>query len=86
MGEVTATSLIDSLNLNSVTENLKTIARIEKELRLNEDGKPRVMDIFSAVETMDKFNGTNKNYIVMPVETEGGYSLKVVPRSGENLQ
>ena len=86
MGEVTATSLIDSLNLNSVTEDLKTIARIEKELRLNEDGKPRVMDIFSAVETMDRFNGTNKNYIVMPVKTEGGYSLKVVPRSGENLQ
>ena len=44
------------------------------------------MDIFSAVEIMDRFNGTNKNYIVMPVETEGGYSLKVVPRSGENLQ
>ena len=86
MGEVTATSLIDSLNLNSVTEDLKTIARIEKELGLNEDGKPRVMDIFSAVEIMDRFNGTNKNYIVMPVETEGGYSLKVVPRSGENLQ
>lgn len=86
MGEVTATSLIDSLNLNSVTEDLKTITRIEKELRLNEDGKPRVMDIFSAVETMDRFNGTNKNYIVMPVETEGGYFLKVVPRSGENLQ
>lgn len=86
MGEVTATSLIDSLNLNSVTEDLKTIARIEKELRLNEDGKPRVMDIFSAVETMDRFNGTNKNYIVMPVKTEGGYSLKVVPSSGENLQ
>ena len=86
MGEVTATSLIDSLNLNSVTEDLKTIARIEKELRLNEDGKPRVMDIFSAVEIMDRFNGTNKNYIVMPVKTEGGYSLKVVPSSGENLQ
>lgn len=86
MGEVTATSLIDSLNLNSVTEDLKTIARIEKELRLNEDGKPRVMDIFSAVEIMDRFNGTNKNYIVMPVKTEGGYSLKVVPNSGENLQ
>ena len=64
MGEVTATSLIDSLNLNSVTEDLKTIARIEKELRLNEDGKPRVMDIFSAVEIMDRFNGKDRRWLL----------------------
>lgn len=86
MGEVTYTSLMNSLNISDIMEGLKTLENKKKEYGIKKGSKPVLFESYSdALDIVEQINSSEERFAATVQKSGNNYIVDLQYRNAETL-